>query len=269
MRVLTLNIWQEQGPWQRRMEVIEQHLRLLTPDVICLQEVRQVEDRIPNQAKTLAQSLGYHWSYEVAQPWGGGDEGLAILARGPIHDSRVCELPFPAGQSRRICLAAEVEWAAGQRHWFFTTHLAYRLIDGAVRERQVRALDLFVREVATGPAVLCGDFNATPDSDEMRYLVGLTSLDGERTYYQDAYRSCHGDSPGWTWCAENPYIQALSTLPPDRRLDYIFVTPRTRAGAARILRCDLVCTEVAIDGTRCSDHYGLLAELALAAESRE
>ena len=36
--------------------------------------------------------------------------------------------------------------------------------------------------------ILCGDFNAQPDSDEIRFLSGFTVLEGRTTYYQDAWR---------------------------------------------------------------------------------
>ena len=47
------------------------------------------------------------------------------------------------------------------------------------------------------PPILCGDFNAEPDSDEIRFLCSLTALDGRTTFFQDAWRVA-GDGPGHT-----------------------------------------------------------------------
>ena len=47
------------------------------------------------------------------------------------------------------------------------------------------------------PVILCGDFNAEPDSDEIRFLCSLTPLDGRTAYYQDAWRAV-GEGPGLT-----------------------------------------------------------------------
>ena len=58
MRLLTLNIWQEQGPWRRRLEVAAAQIAAIAPDVVCLQEVRQRGDEILNQATWLAGQLG-------------------------------------------------------------------------------------------------------------------------------------------------------------------------------------------------------------------
>lgn len=270
MRILTLNLWQEQGPWPRRMELCASRLAALSPDVICLQEVREVPDRVPNQAETLASRLGYTTCvYRAVQPWGGGDEGLAILSRWPLEAADDIELPFWPDRSRRRCLGARLKAPSGP-FWVFTTHLAYRLGDGALRELQVLEAERFVSTRAASlpgtASLLCGDFNAVPESDEMRFLRGLCTLGGRRVYYQDAFEKLHPGVAGHTWCRENPYTAALAFLEPDRRLDYIYVTPRTRAGAGVIESCRIVLSEPDPDGVYCSDHYGLLCEVRVHAD---
>jgi len=57
----------------------------------------------------------------------------------------------------------------------------YAWYAGWVREQQVHELaDLVLRRCPKGgfPAILCGDFNARPDSSEIRFLKGLQSLEG-------------------------------------------------------------------------------------------
>ncbi len=263
MRLLTLNIWQEQGPWRRRLDVAAAQIAAIAPDVVCLQEVRQRGDEIPNQAIWLAGQLGGGWTsvHVAAQPWGGGDEGVAILTPWPVLDRRTHNLPS-RDDNRRVCLAAEID-VDGVLLWVATTHLAYRLADGALREEQVAAVDGFVRELrASGQtAIVAGDFNAIPESDEIRFLVGLHSVCGRRVFWQDAWARCHGQEPGPTWCVRNPYTEQLGWFPRDRRLDYVFVTPETREGHGRIVACDIVCDTPEADGVFPSDHWGVLATL--------
>jgi endonuclease/exonuclease/phosphatase family metal-dependent hydrolase len=55
----------------------------------------------------------------------------------------------------------------------------------------------------------------------------------------------------------------LDFLEPDRRIDYIFVTPRRRDGRAAIRSCRIVLDQPAADGAFASDHFGLLAEIQM------
>lgn len=265
LRIVTINVWQEQGPWRQRLALLGQRLAELDPDVVCMQEVREVEGKVKNQAETLARELGMHCTFEVAQEWGGGDEGLAIISRHPLLDRDFVELPFTEGRSRRVCLGAALDLPGAGETWIFTTHLAYRLTDGLLRERQVLAADRFVQHHRNHNAVvLAGDFNAVPDSDEIRFLRGRATLDGRRAYYQDAFARCNPGVTGHTWTRENPYTDKLAWLEPDRRLDYILVSPMTSKGAGVICSCRVVLSEPDTTGVRCSDHYGLLAEVEVA-----
>src|SRR5436309_11527045 len=93
VRLLTLNLWGEQPPLERRLEIVIEACRALSPHVIALQEVRVVPHPVApspatapveNTAQTIARALGMEWTFARATPWGGGDEGLAILSRVPI-----------------------------------------------------------------------------------------------------------------------------------------------------------------------------------------
>jgi endonuclease/exonuclease/phosphatase family metal-dependent hydrolase len=151
--------------------------------------------------------------------------------------------------------------------WVHTTHLNYRLAHGKQREDQVQAIDSIVAARAGDtPSVLMGDFNARPEADEIRWLRGLVTLSGRRTYYQDAWDRLHSGECGWTWARANPYTTGLAFLEPDRRIDYIFVTPMRRDGRATVRSCRIVLNQPAADGVYASDHFGLLAEIQMDGE---
>ena len=56
---------------------------------------------------------------------------------------------------------------------------------------------------------MCGDFNAEPDSDEMRYLRGLTGLGGKTVYFADCHAATRDragtQDPGFTFDRRNPF----------------------------------------------------------------
>ncbi len=270
LRAITLNLWGEQGPLEQRLGLCIDQLRELTPDVVALQEVREIPGRLPNTAQTLADALGLSYVFAPATEWGGGTEGLAILSRHPIAAHQHIELPQPRTDERRVLLWAELRTPHGVV-LCATTHLHYRMTDGIAREEQVEAVDRVLKEraqqIAGGPKLLLlmGDFNATPDSDEIRFLRGLHTLAGRRTYYQDAFL-CSSDGPlehGFTWSRRNPYTQRLRFLQNDRRLDYIFAGPPSRDGRGVVHSCRIVLDRPNPDGVFPSDHFGLYAELQL------
>lgn len=96
------------------------------------------------------------------------------------------------------------------------------------------------------PAILCGDFNAEPDSDEIRFLSSLAVIDGHTAFYQDAWRVA-GEGPGYTqdW-RTNPVAAQMNVH--RKRIDYVFVgDPYQRRGNAGRVVSALQCSE---SGTR-------------------
>jgi endonuclease/exonuclease/phosphatase family metal-dependent hydrolase len=261
LRCLTLNLWGAEPPLERRMQVVIGGLQAFRPDVVALQEVREVPAQLPNQADTIARAVGLQHVFAPATPFGGGQEGLAILSREPILEHDTLELPHAQPTERRILLSARVR--TGERStWIHTTHLNYRLSHGKQREDQVLAIDAsLARRETDRPQILMGDFNARAESDEIRWLRGLVTLGDRRTYYQDAWERLHPGEAGWTWASANPNTARLAFLEPDRRLDYIFVTPMRGDGRGRIHDCRIVFQQPEPDGVFASDHFGVLAEI--------
>jgi endonuclease/exonuclease/phosphatase family metal-dependent hydrolase len=264
IKVLTLNIWGEQPPLDARMRGMEAGIRALAPDVIALQEVRQIPGQLDNTAGTLADALGMALHYAAATPWGGGEEGLAILSRFPIVARMDRELPHATPEERRIVLGVTVDTPIGAFS-AFTTHLNYRLHEGDKREDQIVAAEALVAATASElPKVFMGDFNAIPDSDEIRWLRGLHTVGGRRVYYQDAFERRHPTDPGYTWARANVHTQKLRWLALDRRIDYIFVSPMRRDGRGVVQECRIVLDRPDSDGCFPSDHFGLYAEVQVA-----
>jgi endonuclease/exonuclease/phosphatase family metal-dependent hydrolase len=274
MRVLTLNCWNVSEPFAARMALIRAGIAALQPDLIGLQEIVVRRDGFDQGARIL-DGLGYHCVYGAAFRWseagtvlphdGDGDAfGNLIAARWPIGRSAVQPLPGAEIGERRSAVAALVQTPEGSVP-FITTHLNWKFHQGAVRERQVVALADFMHEWARGsafPPIVVGDLNAEPDSTEVRFLGGLTSLDGRRTYLQDAWRVAGDGGPGFTWDNRNPF--AAMAYEPNRRIDYILVglADPVRNGRGGIEAARLALHEPT-DGVYPSDHFGLLADVRI------
>lgn len=293
LRVITLNLWGTEPPLEARLALAVRQLQALAPDVVCLQEVRPLDPAAvvdgragPTTADVIADGLGMIARYEVAATWEdgahgalpAGQQGLAVIARS-IRETRVLALPEPRPADARILLSAAIDTAGGPI-WVHTTHLNYRLDDGLAREHQVLAIDDAIRAAGRSndspPQILCGDFNASADGDEIRFLRGLTTLGGRRTHFQDAWLRLHrepgpGDGPaeGITWSSENRFTRPLRSLDLDRRIDYVFVTTRKKDGRGTVHDCRVVLTEREGTGENAicaSDHYGVCAEVQVVAQ---
>jgi endonuclease/exonuclease/phosphatase family metal-dependent hydrolase len=286
LRVVQLNAGSllEPGWSERRIEIVS-WLEWLRPDVVCLEEIHETATS-PNTAGWIVDQMpdaGWHWYFGGAPfdpalwPDPALRFGSAILSRWPIERSDHLLLPVARGAPPAV---RGVPWelvhvrTAGLD--VFACHLAAAPQDGLHRLVQVRAIDDRIRalrgnqDVIPGigrarspmPPILCGDFNAEPDSDEIRFLSSLTALEGRTTFFQDAWRVAGGDEPGYTqdW-RTNPIAAAMNIH--RKRIDYVFVgDPFLReGGAGRVL-----AAEVAFDtprtGVLASDHAGLVVDIA-------
>ncbi|MFB4280146.1 MULTISPECIES: endonuclease/exonuclease/phosphatase family protein [unclassified Nonomuraea] len=237
VRVLTWNVWGEHGPFAERAGRIEKVVREQEADVVLLQE-------------WAGQSFGYEHvaSYADGVP-------CAVLSRWPI--TRQDERRLPGGEFAGSALFCELAGPRGPLQVFSSMVGSFRLDESEMRQSQVRALTAFVREAASRrhPTLVCGDFNAGPDSDEMRMLTGRSAPATPGVVFYDAWELAGDGGPGHTWSSANPY--ARPGLYPDRRFDYVLSAWPRAGGAGHPVRCEVVG-----DGPEPgSDHYAVLAEL--------
>lgn len=259
LTALSWNVWWRFGPWEERYPRILRVLEGLNPDLIALQEVWK-EDQVC-QAQEIATHLGYSFAYTGASEINGIQFGNAILSRWPMIWSDSYPLSsVPSNDGSRNCrlLHARVQGPRGTLE-VFSTHLSYLPFESGYRQSQVA--DICHRVGAANsavPPILMGDFNAVPESDEIRRLTGLARPPLPGLVFYDAWQVANAHEPGYTWHRSNPYTAAA--LEPDRRLDYVFVGRPTAEGVGHVKRCWLVGTEE-LDGLFPSDHYGVAAEI--------
>jgi endonuclease/exonuclease/phosphatase family metal-dependent hydrolase len=257
LRVLSWNLWWRFGPWEARRPAIAATLARIDADVIGLQEVW--EDDEGGFAAELADGLGFHHVFASRFDLDGVRFGNAVLSRWPITGHEWRPLPAPPGQEEmRTVLRADIDGPRGPLQ-LYTTHLNWRFDQSHIRIDQVRSICEMIAEgraARSYPPILCGDFNADPDSDEIRMLNGRAPVPVDKLVFHDAWEV--DGRREMTWSNDNPY--AALDLEPDRCLDYIFVGWPKAGGAGHILSCDLEGVEP-VDGVVPSDHYAVLAEL--------
>ena len=247
LTVLTLNIWHDQDDWPRRRELILDRLQTLEPDIVCLQEVLQ-NPELPNQAKTLADRLGYEFAFASVDSVGAAKRyGNAILTRHPILEENAKRLQ-PNDDYR---VAAHVRLQIGARPVsIYNTHLHYSgdRSGTAVRSTQIRDVLAFVEATReSDPVIVAGDFNTPPGAAELDLLSPLL---------QDAYAMVHPERATDRPTTLNPYAGHTP-----RFIDYIFSSTALRPTAVEIL-----FDEPAADSTWASDHFGVFSRFAFAPE---
>jgi endonuclease/exonuclease/phosphatase family metal-dependent hydrolase len=246
LTVVTLNLWNDQHDWPRRLARIVPELRTIHPDVLCLQEVLQ-NPALPNQAQTLADSLGYRWHFcSVDDETRPKRYGNAILTpHRVLHADGRNLLPL---DDYRVVAHARIE-IRGRAIDVYDTHLHHTREGGAIRATQVRDLLAFIDSTRTpGPLVLAGDFNAGAETPELQPLTPA---------FVD------------TWAVTNPRADAVEsgTLNPvfgyaPQQIDHIFVA---RAGKPVLtpVSSRVLFRGCGPDSVWASDHFGVLARIAV------
>lgn len=261
LSVATWNLWGRYGDYENRAPAIESTIKAVGPDVICLQECwGEREGR--GQAEALADACGFpYWHYG----WRLDLEhlvGNAILSKHPLDHLQVLPLPGFTDDDMMGCIvAARVNLRFGGVP-IITTHLDYRKANSALRQTQIGHVMRAVQSSPNDayPAVVCGDFNSVPISDEIRMMRGHSVGPVSGLAFQDSWDYAVGDEgEGFTWDLENPSTEAA--IAGRSRLDYIFVEAglfRDRGVPRGTRRFGF-----AVDGVWPSDHLGVVTTLSL------
>lgn len=238
LRVMTYNIRSGNGDLARIAETI----RGFAPDVLGLQEVDvhwAERSNFVDQAHLLGELLHMEVRFAPIYTFPGTDSsrparqfGVALLSKHPIvawkNDtltrlSTQVQNPVPGPAPGLLEATIAI---GGDTVRVFNTHLDYRS-DPAVRKQQVIEMLAHIGDTS-GPTVVLGDMNATPEATELQLLLQRV---------RDAWQRVA--EPGFTYPAEKPA----------KRIDYVLTTNHFRVRAA------------SVPVTEASDHRPVVVDL--------
>ncbi|WP_220476876.1 endonuclease/exonuclease/phosphatase family protein [Massilia cavernae] len=219
---LRLNVAQDGiNAWPKRKELVKSLIRYHDFDVFATQE------GLPDQVADLAEMK------EFAYVGAGRDDGkhagehaaifykrsrFSLLRSGDFWLSETPDRPSLGWDAS--CCKRIVSWAqlhdrnTGRRFFFFSVHFDHQ---GELARRESAKLMLRkIREIAGGEPVICaGDFNSTPDTEQIRTM---------QTLLGDAYLSSATPPYGPAGTFNGFRIDA----PLESRIDYIFVSAQVK-----------------------------------------
>lgn len=205
-----------------------------TPDIVALQECdwATYRERAPKQngvrfINELAYRTGMFGLYGKSIDYKQGYYGIGILSRYPVVRSERIRLPDCNGMEGkkqtepRIMLLAEIELPSGRHVTFVCTHL--EVSSSEVRVMQSQFINERLEDIS--PALIAGDFNATPDSPAIAEI-------------QKKWKNLTG--PDFTISSDNPV----------KKIDYIFGKPQGQV--------EMLSTRTFTD-VRLSDHRPIIS----------
>jgi endonuclease/exonuclease/phosphatase family metal-dependent hydrolase len=262
IRVATLNLWGQSGPWDQRRQVLIDGLREIQPDLVAFQESIKTDEY--DQVADLLTS-DFQVIHQKNRQTNGS--GISIASRWPVEDVQEVDLHVTPRTGVFSCAAlmAEIRFPDPIGPLLFVNHFPNWELDFELeRELQAVVAAKFIEERVAQRnmhIVLVGDLDADPSAASIRFWAGRQSLGGMSVCYRDAWESAHPEEAGHTFTPRNALMNDWDW--PFRRIDYIFVRCGKHGGPTlAIASCERIFDEP-VDGVWASDHFGLVADLVL------
>ncbi len=241
VRIATANLRCLIEDWDQRVRVIAEDIVRVSPEIIALQEVcrepggRDALDDLRWEIELIGGGAFESVRAQTHRAWEQYDEGIVVMVRAPILESRVVELP--KGAFPRKAIIVRLQSSAGALV-FAGTHLSFGSDRALVRQVQLGAArDAVAAMRQPGDAIaIAGDFNETPGSPAVSAALGAG--------YTDAWAAAQPSDPGLT----------VPSSAPESRIDYLLVGGLEVASAGQFM-------DTPRQGVWPSDHRGVWADV--------
>jgi len=306
LKLLTTNVWSGldyRGTFrfgeyendeirERRFEVLVKQIKRHNPDIIFIQEANPVGI----YASRLADELDFDEIHQVCNagikfgPLGipsNFKEGIVILARKDLqleeyHTSKLTGSFGIYGDLLTIHFNESHFFLVGKIKindtpiYLINTHLGseppYDSIGVQARENEIEIILKYITDLKEHPVILGGDFNAAPESEEIKTITNGKILSdtflkntSNKTFTWDPdknpniiFSTKHFDACGEKLSEEEIKSAEYDNVP--RKIDYIFLN--NKFSVDDVLQIDIVLDSL-IDGVYTSDHFGVLTNVIL------
>lgn len=217
--------------WKYRKDNAAAMITYYSPDLIGMQEV------LHNQLTDLKERLPQYSALGVGRADGkeGGEycsvfyktERFEVIREGTYGLSETPEVigakGWDAACERIVTWAILKDKQSGRQLAFFNTHFDH--IGQIARKESAILLTTKMSELAKDlPAIITGDFNATPNSEVVAQITQHQMLEDSRLASPIVY------GPSWTF-------HDFGRIPVERRtrIDYVFVTPQIHVNKYRVI----------------------------------
>jgi endonuclease/exonuclease/phosphatase family metal-dependent hydrolase len=258
IKIVTINTWKCDGNYPVRMLLLAEQLTNLKPDIVACQECFQSDEGNADTLKFLAGELEMEFCFLAGRQrkrlfrkiWVDSFSGLGILSMFPIIGMAQFDLPNSPGDNDRKVQQALIELPTGNL-LLTNTHLTH-LRDVNLRTNQAKTLAALVTaDKSARYHVVCGDFNAKPDSKEIETFKKLSGA-------IDCYATGNGAEPRYS-------LEEAFRVNKMICVDYIFamLIADSNNYPQFTNSCIVLNTEDETTGLYPSDHFGISTTMAI------
>jgi endonuclease/exonuclease/phosphatase family metal-dependent hydrolase len=249
IQIVTINTWKCDGDYYKRRQVLANQLKTLTPHVIACQECFLSEDEKVDTLRFLAEELDMYYHFTPARfktRLLANDElssysGLGVLSAFPIKVFAEFDLPFSDADGERKVQQIVIEVTELKKLLLTNVHLNHLHNAVEVRKKQLALIAQQTTDQNFEYNIICGDFNTTPDSEEIIHFKRDTKA-------IDCYEQGGGKSPRISLIENNT----------ERNVDYIFALPTGMLGEyPAVTKSAIVLHTPDETGIYPSDHFGI------------
>lgn len=259
LSIVTINTWKCDGDYFNRLFLMAEELKAIAPDIIACQECFQLQNGDANTLGYLAESLGMHQNFLAGRDkpryfngkWQDSFSGLGILSKFPIAELPSILLPLTSVDDERKLQQARITLPNGENVLFTNLHLTHISDAENIRLLQIEKLASVINQNITYPYhFICGDFNATSSSTEIKSLLSSTNM-------YNLYDEGDGIKPCISLAPEYHHFEPIC-------VDFIFAQLFPNSSKHKVVKSSIILNQFNLEcKTYPSDHFGILVQFEI------